>query len=173
MVLLSACATAPKKPTPLPNTQVNKLKNMRLDNRLPVPVKGVSRSQLRDTWGAARSQGRSHEGIDIMAERGTTCTGNGNGHAHLETVDSFRRGARKLSRHVGSCWHRWQSAACSREPWSDSNFLGAWSAATPHLWVFRGYTPESKSHCKIKIACGTNRWLLSPPRGSRAMLECA
>ena len=71
MVLLSACATAPKKPTPLPNAQVNKLKNMRLDNRLPVPVKGVSRSQLRDTWGAARSQGRSHEGIDIMAERGT------------------------------------------------------------------------------------------------------
>ena len=71
MLILSACTTAPKKPVPLPNTQVNKLQMMRLDSRLPVPVKGISRTQLRDTWGAARSQGRSHEGIDIMAERGT------------------------------------------------------------------------------------------------------
>ena len=71
MLILSACTTAPKKPVPLPNTQVNKLQMMRLDSRLPVPIKGISRTQLRDTWGAARSQGRSHEGIAIMAERGT------------------------------------------------------------------------------------------------------
>ena len=71
MLILSACTTAPKKPVPLPNTQVNKLQMMRLDSRLPVPVKGISRTQLRDTWGSARSHGRSHEGIDIMAERGT------------------------------------------------------------------------------------------------------
>ena len=71
MLILSACTTAPKKPVPLPNTQVNKLQMMRLDSRLPIPVKGISRTQLRDTWGAARSQGRNHEGIDIMAERGT------------------------------------------------------------------------------------------------------
>ena len=71
VILLSACASTQKKPTPLPNAQVNKLKNMRLNSRLPVPVKGISRSELRDTWGAARSQGRNHEGIDIMAERGT------------------------------------------------------------------------------------------------------
>ena len=71
MPILSACTTAPKKPASLPNAQVNKLKMMRLDSRLPVPVKGISRNQLRDTWGSARSQGRSHEGIDIMAERGT------------------------------------------------------------------------------------------------------
>ena len=38
---------------------------------LPVPVQGVARSQLTDTWGAARSEGRSHEGIDIFALRGT------------------------------------------------------------------------------------------------------
>lgn len=70
-LILSACTTAPKKPASLPNAQVNKLKMMRLDSRLPVPVKGISRNQLRDTWGSARSHGRSHEGIDIMAERGT------------------------------------------------------------------------------------------------------
>jgi murein DD-endopeptidase MepM/ murein hydrolase activator NlpD len=38
---------------------------------LPVPVAGVRASQLHDTWGAARSDGRTHEGIDIMAPRGT------------------------------------------------------------------------------------------------------
>lgn len=38
---------------------------------LPVPVQGIVPSQLADTWGAARSEGRSHEGIDIFAPRGT------------------------------------------------------------------------------------------------------
>ena len=71
IILLSACSTTPKKPTNLPNAQIDKLKNLRLDNRLPLPVKGINRNELRDTWGAARSQGRNHEGIDIMAERGT------------------------------------------------------------------------------------------------------
>jgi murein DD-endopeptidase MepM/ murein hydrolase activator NlpD len=39
--------------------------------RLPVPVAGVKASKLYDSWGDARSEGRSHEGIDIMAKRGT------------------------------------------------------------------------------------------------------
>ncbi|WP_370512783.1 M23 family metallopeptidase, partial [Achromobacter sp. LC458] len=38
---------------------------------LPVPVQGVSARRLTDTWGAARSGGRQHEGIDIFAARGT------------------------------------------------------------------------------------------------------
>jgi len=38
---------------------------------LPVPVEGVAPSQLADTWGALRSEGRTHEGIDIFAPRGT------------------------------------------------------------------------------------------------------
>lgn len=38
---------------------------------LPVPVQGVRPRALRDTWGGARSEGRSHEGIDIFARRGT------------------------------------------------------------------------------------------------------
>src|SRR3954451_4225328 len=38
---------------------------------LPVPVQGIEPSQLADTWGAARSEGRKHEGIDIFALRGT------------------------------------------------------------------------------------------------------
>lgn len=38
---------------------------------LPVPVEGVAAEDLFDTWGAARSGGRSHEGIDIFARRRT------------------------------------------------------------------------------------------------------
>lgn len=36
---------------------------------LPVPVRGVQPSQLQNTWGAARSEGRKHQGIDIFAPR--------------------------------------------------------------------------------------------------------
>lgn len=38
---------------------------------LPVPVHGIKPSRLADTWGAARSGGRRHEGIDIFAPKNT------------------------------------------------------------------------------------------------------
>ena len=38
---------------------------------LPIPVRGVRSSQLADTWEAARSNNRLHQGIDIFARRGT------------------------------------------------------------------------------------------------------
>ena len=38
---------------------------------LPVPVDGVERRQIADTWGGPRSGGRKHEGVDIFAPRGT------------------------------------------------------------------------------------------------------
>ncbi|ALH94824.1 M23 family metallopeptidase [Acinetobacter equi] len=72
IILLAACSTAPKKTTqPLPPQQVAKLKKMSLSNKLPIPVQGVKATGLTDTWGASRSLGRTHEGIDIMAPRGT------------------------------------------------------------------------------------------------------
>lgn len=40
-------------------------------NGLIIPVAGVRPSQLRDTYGAPRSGGRTHEGIDIPAPEGT------------------------------------------------------------------------------------------------------
>jgi peptidoglycan LD-endopeptidase LytH len=35
-----------------------------------IPVRGVRSSDLRNSWGAPRSGGRSHRGIDIFAPRG-------------------------------------------------------------------------------------------------------
>lgn len=48
-----------------PEVEVLKAKN------LMVPVEGKSASDLRDTFGAARSEGRAHQAIDIMAGAGT------------------------------------------------------------------------------------------------------
>lgn len=38
---------------------------------LTVPVEGLARSQIRDTWGQARANGRTHQASDIMAPGGT------------------------------------------------------------------------------------------------------
>lgn len=48
-----------------------RLASMPVPEVINVPVRGVSRMRLRDTWQAARSGGRKHEGIDIFAPRGT------------------------------------------------------------------------------------------------------
>jgi peptidoglycan LD-endopeptidase LytH len=42
-----------------------------LSAALVVPVAGVHRSQLRDTFTEARAAGRTHDAIDILAPRGT------------------------------------------------------------------------------------------------------
>lgn len=39
--------------------------------RIIIPVMGVSAKSLKDSWGAPRGGGRSHQGIDIMAPAGT------------------------------------------------------------------------------------------------------
>lgn len=41
------------------------------DTTLLIPVEGVRVRQVSDTWGAARSEGRTHEGTDIFAPEGT------------------------------------------------------------------------------------------------------
>jgi peptidoglycan LD-endopeptidase LytH len=49
----------------------NELRAPEASHGLIIPVAGVRSSQLRDTYGAARSGGRTHEGIDIFAQEGT------------------------------------------------------------------------------------------------------
>lgn len=70
-ILLVACSSQPPKQTPLDPTLVARLHMLPLDRKLPIPVQGVKARQLTDTWGASRSHGRTHEGIDILAARGT------------------------------------------------------------------------------------------------------
>lgn len=74
VIVLAACSSTPRKTMPLPSQQVSRLKAMPLDFHLPIPVKGVIADQLTDTWGASRSAGRRHEGIDILAPRDTKVT---------------------------------------------------------------------------------------------------
>lgn len=56
---------------------------------LPVPVEGVRREQLRDTYNQSRSQGRTHHAIDIHAPRGTPVIAVANG-----TIRKLHNGAR-------------------------------------------------------------------------------
>lgn len=48
-----------------------RLVTSRTPSEVAIPVAGVRKSQIADTWGAARSGGRSHKGVDIFAKRGT------------------------------------------------------------------------------------------------------
>jgi murein DD-endopeptidase MepM/ murein hydrolase activator NlpD len=41
------------------------------EGALTIPVQGVTSAQLRDTFSEARSEGRVHEALDVMAPRGT------------------------------------------------------------------------------------------------------
>lgn len=40
------------------------------DTEIIMPIKDVFVRDISDTWGAARSEGRTHEGVDVFAERG-------------------------------------------------------------------------------------------------------
>ncbi len=51
--------------------RITLLSFMERNQALPVPVYGVAVSAIADTWGQARTEGRTHEGVDIFAERGT------------------------------------------------------------------------------------------------------
>jgi hypothetical protein len=41
------------------------------DSKLSMPLKDIKKSQIANTWGAPRGDGRSHEGQDIFAPKGT------------------------------------------------------------------------------------------------------
>jgi len=56
---------------PLPRATLVALQTNRLPVSLMIPVEGLTRGSLTDTFGAARSEGRSHQGIDLMADAGT------------------------------------------------------------------------------------------------------
>ena len=67
VVLFAGCTT---KQLPRPSAEIEQLRAQQppAEQSLPNPVKG---KRFDDTWGAARSQGRRHEGVDIFAKKNT------------------------------------------------------------------------------------------------------
>jgi murein DD-endopeptidase MepM/ murein hydrolase activator NlpD len=64
--------TSPAIASPTPNTTSNApTVTSSSSARLIIPVAGVQPEQLRDTFSEARSEGRVHDAIDILAPRGT------------------------------------------------------------------------------------------------------
>lgn len=71
----SATPSSPTTATPTPSPRAQATSGDANDAlasmRLLIPVEGVRPSQLQDTFDQARSEGRVHDAIDIMAPRGT------------------------------------------------------------------------------------------------------
>lgn len=64
----------PNEPSPTPKIESTPEKTditVSPGSNLAIPVVGVKPEQLRDTYNDARSEGRRHDAIDIMAPRGT------------------------------------------------------------------------------------------------------
>ena len=110
-IVLALCAAAVlwlalTRGTPLLRHPIAALRLIRADApaQLPVPVRGVHKTQLVNTWGAPRSGGRHHQGIDIFAKRGTPVVSATRG--IVVTVGHNRLGGRIVRvLGPGGCWH--------------------------------------------------------------------
>lgn len=67
LLLANACLPAGRRQDPRTLTDAEYLRS----RELMIPVHGVTRRQLRDTFNARRSGGRTHRALDIMAKKGT------------------------------------------------------------------------------------------------------
>lgn len=122
--------------------------------RLAMPVDGVRVAQVADTWGAARGEGRRHEGQDLFAPRGTPVRAAAPGLVYR--IDDLSRGGLSVTVVGGAGWRFFYThldgvAADLREgQWVDVGTLLGFvgnsgnAAGTPphlHLGVYAG-TPD-------------------------------
>lgn len=80
LVLAGACATVP-----LLDPRYYELLSQPAPQSLPVPVEGVAKARLWDSYGDPRGGGRRHEGIDIFAKRNTPVLSATEGYVSLGT----------------------------------------------------------------------------------------
>ena len=71
LVLTSLSLTGCREAGVRYNSRAMTLLQQPMPSALPIPVDGVVRSQLRNSWHDARFGGRRHLGIDILAPRNT------------------------------------------------------------------------------------------------------
>jgi murein DD-endopeptidase MepM/ murein hydrolase activator NlpD len=62
--------------------RVARLYTQEPDRKIAMPFEDVSKRQIADTWGAPRGAGRSHEGQDIFAPKGTPILSATNGYVY-------------------------------------------------------------------------------------------
>jgi len=90
---LTALATRPSAPNEAQMTALS-AEPARIARRgeaaLIIPVDGVDRGELVDTWGDARDSGRTHKGVDIMAPAGAPVRAAVSG--HIEKLTRNPRG---------------------------------------------------------------------------------
>ncbi|MET0656334.1 MAG: M23 family metallopeptidase [Pseudoxanthomonas sp.] len=82
--------TPPPVPAPAPAAPPAPLPPSAAADGVLLPVQGITREQLQDTFTDARSQGRSHDAIDIMAAAGTPVLAVADG--HIEKLFTSERG---------------------------------------------------------------------------------
>lgn len=124
--------------------------------QLIVPVTGVATRQLVDTYGASRSGGRAHQGIDIMAKRGTPVRASAPG--TIAKLFTSKRGGTTLyqydeTRQYVFYYAHLESYAANIavgqhvEQGQVIAYVGSTgNATTPHL------------HFEIQLADGSGRW---------------
>ena len=62
--------------------RVARLYTQEPDRKIAMPLEDVTKRQIADTWGAPRGTGRSHEGQDIFAPKGTPILSATNGYVY-------------------------------------------------------------------------------------------